>query len=85
MFQLYNIFSLTWLYPQHKQLISQVQTELQALFARAVVEHGVNEGHDGSFHAKVVSVRSGASVQLVHHALEAGALARILLEVHHCF
>jgi hypothetical protein len=85
LFLCFSVDVVTWLYPQHEELVSQMQPELEAVLARPIVEHSVDEGHDSGLHAEVVPVRAHAAVQLVHHALEPGPLARILLEVHHRF
>ncbi len=57
-----------------------MQPELQVLLPRPVVDDGVDEGHDGGLDGDVVAVGAGGTVQVVHHALKAGALARVLLK-----
>lgn len=76
---------LTWLYPQHEQFVSKMQSELQALLSRSVVQDCVDEGHDGSLQTEVITVGSSTSVQLVHYALETSSFACILLVMDHCF
>lgn len=68
---------------QHQKLVAQMQSKLQILLARSVVQHGVNKRHDGRLQIHIVPVRARRSVQIVDDALESCALRGESLEVQH--
>ena len=55
--------------PQHKELIAQVQSEVQVLLAWPIIEDGIHKRHDCSLETHFIPVDTSAAVQVIHNPL----------------
>lgn len=68
---------------KHQKLVPQMQTKLEVLLTRPIVQHRIDERHNGRFQVDVVSVSTRRSVQIVDDALETRSFCGESLKVQH--